>query len=267
VTAIPVCILALVLAAATPVPPTAPATGRDAIAPAAATTPAAARGAAPAPAATDAAPAPAAPARPLSDAPPPAAPAPAAAPGDAAQPLALGSAMPMSTTRMRGVDGRAITLAAAAGSRGTLVVFMCNHCPWVKLWQGRIAAIANAAKAAKIGVVAINSNDPAAYPEDGFDQMKARAKQLGFKFPYVVDATSDVARAFGATRTPEVFLFDAGGKLVYHGAVDDNARDEQAVEHAWLHDAVDAVVGGTPVPAAESKALGCGIKLRARKST
>src|SRR3989442_14141411 len=97
--------------------------------------------------------------------------------------------------------------------------------------------------------------------------MQANAKRSKMAFPYVVDATSDVARAFGATRTPEAFLFDATGTLVYHGAVDDNARDEQAVAHAWLHDAVVAVVAGNPVPAPETKALGCGIKLRARKST
>jgi hypothetical protein len=82
-----------------------------------------------------------------------------------------------------------------------------------------------------------------------------------------VDATSDVSRAFGATRTPEAFLFDAGGKLVYHGTVDDNARDVSAVEHPWLRQAVEAVASGRAVPVAETKAFGCGVKLREKRSS
>ena len=87
------------------------------------------------------------------------------------------------------------------------------------------------------------------------------------KFPYVVDATSDVARAFGASRTPEVFLFDAKGKLVYHGAVDDNAKDESAVQSRWLNDAVEAVAAGKNVAVRETKAMGCGIKYRDKKTS
>ena len=184
----------------------------------------------------------------------------------APQALALGTRLPMNTTTMQNIDGKPVTLAAAAGKRGTLVMFICNHCPFVKAWQGRIAAVGNAARARGIGVVAINSNDPAAYPEDSYDVMKQRAKQVGYKFAYVVDATSDVARAFGASHTPEAFLFDAAGKLVYHGAIDDNGRDPKAVEHRWLQDAVDALAGGRPVPVAETKALGCGIKFRNAKA-
>ena len=97
--------------------------------------------------------------------------------------------------------------------------------------------------------------------------MVARSKKLGFKFPYAVDATSDLARAFGATRTPEAFLFDAAGKLVYHGTVDDNAQDEKAVKQAWLRDAVTAVSAGKVVATAETKALGCGIKYRAKSQS
>lgn len=181
-----------------------------------------------------------------------------------AQNLALGQPAPMRDAPMKGVDGREITIAQAAGRNGTLVLFICNHCPWVKMWQSRMAAIGNAAARSGIGVIAINPNDPIAYPEDAFDEMKARARQVGYKFPYVVDATSDVARAFGATRTPEAFLFDARGRLAYHGTVDDNARDASAVKSAWLRDAVDAVASGRKVGVAETKALGCSIKLRVK---
>src|SRR5215831_11679731 len=187
--------------------------------------------------------------------------------GTARAELAIGDAMPMKDVKMTGVDGKAVTLAGVAGKKGTLVVFTCDHCPWAKMWQTRVTEIGNAAGKAGIGMVAINSNDPAEYPEDGMDGMKARAKQLGVKFPYVVDATSDVARAFGAMRTPEAFLFDAAGKLVYHGTVDDNPQDANAVKDAWLKDAVNAVSTGKTVTTAETKAMGCSIKYRAKTTS
>jgi len=182
-------------------------------------------------------------------------------------PLAIGAAAPKSGITMKSVDGSDITIAGAAGKKGTLVIFMCNHCPWVKMWQGRIAALGNAAVEKGIGVIAINPNDPEQYPEDAYDPMVGQAKALGMKFPYAVDATSEVARAFGATRTPEAFLFDAKGKLVYHGTVDDNARDEKSVKQPWLRKAVDAVAAGRSVKPAETKALGCSVKLREPKSS
>ena len=92
--------------------------------------------------------------------------------------------------------------------------------------------------------------------------MVERAKARGFTFPYVVDSTSDVARAFGATHTPEAFLFDAGGKLVYHGAIDDNAQDAAKVEHRYLADAGNELLAGRPIAAAETKSIGCSLRLR-----
>jgi cytochrome oxidase Cu insertion factor (SCO1/SenC/PrrC family) len=192
--------------------------------------------------------------------------APAPAGDQAGAVLAIGSAVPMADTKMTGVNDKQITLAEAAGKKGTMVVFMCNHCPWVKAWQTRIAKIGNTAQSQGIGVVAVNSNDPAAYPEDDMANMKTRAKDLGFKFPYVVDATSDLARAFGATHTPEIYLFDASGKLVYHGAVDDN-RDEKLVKKQYLTEAVAAVAAGKPVVLAETKSFGCGIKFRGKSES
>ncbi len=186
---------------------------------------------------------------------------------EVAKPLAIGSPAPLRDVKMKSVDGREVTIASVAGKNGTLVVFTCNHCPWAKMWQTRVAAIGNAALEKGIGVVAINSNDPAEYPEDDYASMQARAKDLGFKFPYVVDATSDVARAFGASRTPEAYVFDAKGKLVYHGTVDDNPRDASAVKDAYLRDAVNAVASGKAVPIAETKSMGCGIKFREKRTT
>ena len=176
--------------------------------------------------------------------------------------LALGSPAPMATAVLHNIDGKDVTLAGVAGKKGTLVFFICNHCPYVKAWQSRIAEVGKAAAAKGIGVIAINANDPAAYPEDSFDQMVKRAKDVGYTFAYAVDPTSDVARAFGASHTPEAFLFDAKGKLVYHGAIDDNGQDAKAVKSHWVQDAVVAVASGRPVATAETKALGCGIKFR-----
>jgi cytochrome oxidase Cu insertion factor (SCO1/SenC/PrrC family) len=186
---------------------------------------------------------------------------------EAPKAIALGTTVPLPSTPMKNIDGKPITLAAAAGKKGTLVLFICNHCPWVKAWQTRIAAVGNAARTQGIGVVAINSNDPGVYPEDSYDAMKRRARQVGYKFAYVVDETSDMARAFGASHTPEAFLFDASGKLVYHGAVDDNAHDEKSVENHWLQDAVTALKNGKPIAVAETKSIGCGIKAREKRDS
>ena len=176
--------------------------------------------------------------------------------------IGIGDAAPMADTMMKSVDGHELSIAQASGKKGTLVIFSCNACPWVKAWQERIADLGNTYSAKGIGVIAINSNDPARNAEDGFDVMQERARDLGFHFPYVVDETSDVARAFGATRTPEAFLFDAGGKLVYHGTIDDNAKEPDKVSEHYLQDALDAVVAGKEVPLHVTKALGCGIKFR-----
>jgi peroxiredoxin len=187
--------------------------------------------------------------------------------GPARAQLAICDAVPMTDVKMAGVDGKSVTLAGVAGKKGTLVVFTCNHCPWAKMWQTRVTEIGNAAGKAGIGMVAINANDPADYPEDDMNGMKQRAKELKIKFPYVIDATSDVARAFGATRTPEAFLFDAEGKLVYHGTIDDSPKDASAVKDAFLKDAVNAVSTGKTVTTAETKAMGCSIKFRAKTTS
>lgn len=176
--------------------------------------------------------------------------------------IKLGDKMPATDVKMKNVDGKEITIADVAGPNGTLVIFSCNHCPFVKGWEARTAEIGNTYRPKGIGVIQINSNDPASFPEDSFEEMQARAKKLGLQFPYVVDATSDVGRAFGATRTPEFFLFDKDGKLVYHGALDDNSRDASKAQNHYLKDALEALLAGKPIPVAETKAVGCTIKFR-----
>jgi len=182
---------------------------------------------------------------------------------DAPKALGLGAAIPMADQKMKNVDGKEIAVADVKGAKGTLVVFTCNACPYAKGWEDRIVALGNEYKSKGIGVIAVNANDPGKVSEDGYDQMKTRAQEKHFGFPYVVDATSGLAKAYGATRTPEAFLFDAQGKLVYHGTIDDNMQDPEKVSSRYLSDALAAVSSGKDVPVKETKAMGCGIKFRA----
>ncbi len=176
--------------------------------------------------------------------------------------LPIGASMPMKDVKMKNVDGTERTIADVKKPAGTLVVFTCNHCPYAKMWETRIVELGNTYAEKGVGVIAINANDPKVAEDDGFDVMQQRAKDRGMQFPYVVDATSNIARAFGATKTPEAFLFDKEGKLVYHGAIDDNGQEPSKVEKEYLKNALDAVLGGQDVPVKESKFIGCSIKFR-----
>jgi peroxiredoxin len=177
-------------------------------------------------------------------------------------PLAIGGKAPMATTKMKNVDGKMVSIADSAGKAGTLVIFTCNHCPFAKAWEERIVELGNGYAKKGVGVILINANDPAKYEEDGFAEMQTRAKSRGLQVPYVVDETSAVAREFGASVTPEAFLFDKAGKLVYHGAIDDNHKQPDKVQKRYLKDALDAVIAGKPPGVPESKSIGCGIKFR-----
>lgn len=176
--------------------------------------------------------------------------------------LAMGAKAPMADLEMKGVDGKEYSIAGVKRKKGTLVLFSCNGCPWVKAWEDRMIALGNEAMEHEIGVIEINSNDPNKSKADRYEAMVERAEEGGMKYPYVVDDTSDLARVFYATRTPEAFLFDAKGNLVYHGTIDDNAKKPAEVKHTYLADAVHAMVEGESIEVSETKALGCGIKFR-----
>jgi thiol-disulfide isomerase/thioredoxin len=184
--------------------------------------------------------------------------------GESTGGLALGSKVPaaVAKTKMKSVDGKMVAIADVAGKAGTLVVFTCNHCPFAKAWEERIVELGNTYAGKGIGVVLVNANDPTMHAEDGIEGMQERAKARGMKFPYVVDGTSAVARAFGASVTPEAFLFDKAGKLAYHGTIDDNRQDPGKVSARYLKDALDAVVAGKVPAVPETKGLGCSIKFR-----
>lgn len=175
-----------------------------------------------------------------------------------AETLHLGSKIPLAQVKMKNVDGKDLSIDDVAGLKGTLVIFSCNHCPYVKAWHSRLIDIGNSYQKKGIGVIFINSNDPNIYAEDSFAAMQEQAKESGYQFPYVFDDTSDVARAFSATHTPEAFLFDKDGKQVYHGAIDDD-KDIEKVTKQYLRDALDALIDGKIIPVNETKSVGCSI--------
>ncbi len=176
--------------------------------------------------------------------------------------LDIGAAMPDGDVKMENVDGMQTTINSNKGEKGTLVIFTCNHCPFVKAWQKEMVAIGNEYQKKGFGIVFINANDPTAYPVDDFDGMKEMAEKQEYAFPYVVDSTSDVARHFGASKTPDVFLFNAEGKLAYKGAVSEGGRVPKKGGEAYLRNALEALLAGQPVEKPETKAVGCSIKFR-----
>lgn len=176
-----------------------------------------------------------------------------------------------------GKDYNARTMLAAA--KALVVVFMCNHCPYVKAWEDRINAIARDYAGQGVRMLGISANDVIAYPADSFEKMAERAREKGFVFPYLYDESQEVARVYGAQRTPELFIFDASGKLRYHGAPDDNyddeARrywkrsdgasgdnqdDEDTIKQHYARQALDAILVGGIVTEPETPPVGCSIK-------
>ncbi len=144
-------------------------------------------------------------------------------------------------------------------SNPVAVIFSCNHCPYVRAWEDRMVEIQADYQDRNVQLLVINANDARTYPADSFSKMKLRAQEKGFNFPYLRDETQSVARAYGAERTPEVFLF-VEGKLAYHGAIDDNYDDPDAVGEHYLRSAIDAVLDGKQPQPAETKPVGCTIK-------
>jgi len=159
-----------------------------------------------------------------------------------------------------GIDGQTHKLAEYSGSSAVAVIFSCNHCPYVRAWEDRMVQIQADYASKGVQLVAINANDASKYPDDSFPKMKERAHEKHFNFPYLHDESQEVAKAYGAERTPEVFLFDKTNTLRYHGAIDDNYDDPAAVKDKYLRKALDAVLSGTQPPATETKPVGCTIK-------
>jgi peroxiredoxin len=183
---------------------------------------------------------------------------------------ALKMSLPLGATapdfELPGVDGARHSLADYADAEALVLIQSCNHCPYVQAWEGRINAVARDYADRGVAVVAISSNDAEAFPEDAFPEMVKRAEDKQFAFDYLYDEEQRVVRSLGATRTPEVFVFDRDRKLVYHGTVDDSRDDEAAVTEPYLRNALDAVLAGRAPEVQETPPQGCFVKWRPKRT-
>jgi len=163
---------------------------------------------------------------------------------------------------LEGIDGKTYRLADVRGEKGTLVVFICNHCPYVKAVIGRLVEEAAALRAIGIGAIAVMPNDTRSYAEDSFDNMKAFAAKHRFTFPYVIDETQEVARAYGAQCTPDFFGFNARDELQYRGRLDASRTTLVAGARRELYEAMKQVAETGRGPEQQSPSMGCSIKWR-----
>lgn len=179
----------------------------------------------------------------------------------AAAGLGIGDPVIDADVKMKSTEGSMISINDVKGEKGTLVIFTCSHCPFVIGWQNAMVELGNTYKDKGIGVVFINSNDPSV-KGDTFESMQEMARKNNYGFPYVVDETSDVAKHFGAKKTPDVFLFDADGILIYQGAIGEGGQKPKDGGESWLKDALDTLIAGNEVENSQTKAVGCSIKFR-----
>lgn len=172
--------------------------------------------------------------------------------------LSIGSKIPEFNSM--GIDGKTYALESFKDNKGLLIIFSCNHCPYVQAYEGRIKSIQSDYKDKGIAVVAINSNDDVNYPDDSFENMKKRAAEQNFNFIYVRDEDQSVARNFDATHTPEIFLFDENRKLVYSGKIDDNWQEPEKVVNHYLRNALNEMLDENEISVPETYSIGCTIK-------
>lgn len=163
-------------------------------------------------------------------------------------------------TGLLGTDGKKYSLSNFDDKKVLVVVFSCNHCPYVQAYEERMIAFQDEYGKKSVQLLAINANETENYPEDNYEGMVLRAQRKGFNFPYLRDDDQAVASAFGATHTPEFFVFDEQRNLRYYGRMDDNFQDPAAVTVHYLKDAVNAILAGKEVPIAETHSIGCTIK-------
>jgi len=165
--------------------------------------------------------------------------------------------------KLKNVDGKMVALSDYTAAKGAIIIFDCNTCPYSRAYNDRIIALNKKYSEKGFPVIAINPNDPQMSPGDSYEENVSRAKEKKYDFPYLVDESQVVARSFGATNTPHVFVLQKNGidfKVAYIGTIDNNSRDASSASKRYVEDAVDALLGGQPVPTKTTKAVGCGIK-------
>jgi len=167
--------------------------------------------------------------------------------------------------RLKNVDGTYVSMADYPDAKGFVVIFSCNHCPFVVAVEDRMIALDKKYKEKGFPVIAINPNDPEVVPADSFEKMQERAQEKGFTFPYLFDEGQKIYPIYGATRTPHVFLLERQGQdlvVAYIGAIDDNTRDASAVEERYLENAINALLAGQRPDPDFTRAIGCTIKTK-----
>ena len=165
---------------------------------------------------------------------------------------------------LKNIDGEMVSLADYEDAKGFIVTFTCNHCPYAVAYEDRIIALDAKYKDQGYPVIAINPNNPELVEEDSFENMKLRAEEKGFTFPYLLDEGQTIYPQYGATKTPHMFVLektDAGNRVAYIGAIDDNHEDENGVTKRYVEDAVDALLNGEQPEVTKTKAIGCSIKV------
>lgn len=180
-----------------------------------------------------------------------------------AQPLAVGVKAPEFS--LKNIDGKTVSLSDYSGEKGVVLIFTCNTCPVVAAYEDRIIGLHKEFATKGYPVVTINPNDPEISEGDSFSEMKKRAVKSSYPFPYLFDEKQEVFKAYGATRTPEVFvLTKTGDRFVvsYTGTIDDNSRDAGAVKKKYAAEAINSLLAGNTPSPATTKAVGCGIKYK-----
>lgn len=172
--------------------------------------------------------------------------------------LKIGSSAP--EFNLLGVDGKKYFLSSFDDKKALIVIFSCNHCPYVQAYEDRIKQIQSDYAGKGVSVVAINSNEDTGYPEDSFENMKKLAAEKKFNFLYLRDEDQSVARAYDATHTPEIFLFDKDRKLAFHGKIDDNWQEPNRVRNHYLRNALDELIAEKEISVPETFTIGCTIK-------
>jgi len=166
--------------------------------------------------------------------------------------------------KLKNVDGSTVSLANYDNAKGFIVIFTCNHCPYSVAYEDRIIALDTEFKGEGYPVIAINPNNPELYESDSFENMKIRAKEKGFTFPYLIDANQTIFPKYGATKTPHVYVLQKesrGNVVKYIGAIDNNYGDAQKANKHYVKDAINALLRGEEVKVTETKAIGCSIKV------
>ena len=161
-----------------------------------------------------------------------------------------------------GVDGATHTLHEFDEKRFLLVVFWCNHCPYVQAWESRMIDLGRRFGPKGVGVVLINANDDKSYPDDRLERMVERSRGKGYPFPYLRDDSQETAHAYGALVTPHPMLFGPDRRLLFQGRIDDQHDRPEAVRHRYLEEALEAAVAGRPITQPELPVLGCSVKWR-----